>query len=133
MIYSFGTSFFSSWLCYFPHTRYSSYTVSSVCLSYFILAVPMRECLGKPIEHEFPISYNHTEWYLIFVYETHDRNCRSIACQKLTIIITGMVAVKCVHYQLNQYMVVYVIASMHSRKSVLPIRSIFDCACVLCT
>ena len=34
-------------------------------LSYFVLAVPMRECLGKLL-HEFPMSYSHTEWYLPF-------------------------------------------------------------------
>ena len=39
----------------------------SVSLSYFILAVPMRECLGEhSIVHEFPISYSDTEWYFIF-------------------------------------------------------------------
>ena len=34
---------------------------SSVSLSYFILAVPMRQCLGKTLVHEFPMSYSYTE------------------------------------------------------------------------
>ena len=38
---------------------------SFVSLSYFIFPVPMREC-GKTLVHEFPISYSHTEWYLLF-------------------------------------------------------------------
>ena len=38
---------------------------SSITLSYFILAVLLRECLGK---HSCmsPISYNHNEWYFLF-------------------------------------------------------------------
>ena len=38
---------------------------SSVSLSYFILAVPMP-VFGKTLVHEIPISYSHTEWYLLF-------------------------------------------------------------------
>ena len=38
----------------------------SVSLCYFVLAVPMRECLGKTLVHEFPMSYSYTEWYLPF-------------------------------------------------------------------
>ena len=37
----------------------------SVYLSYFILAVPMRECLGKHSCTSSPVPH-HTEWYLIF-------------------------------------------------------------------
>ena len=36
---------------------------SAVSFSYFIRAVPMRECFGKTLVHEFPMSYSHTEWY----------------------------------------------------------------------
>ena len=39
---------------------------SSVSLSYFVLAVPMLECLGKLV-HEFHISPSRTEWYLLFL------------------------------------------------------------------
>ena len=40
---------------------------SSVTLSYFIFGLPKRECLhGRTHVHEFRISYNHTEWYLLF-------------------------------------------------------------------
>ena len=34
---------------------------TSTSLSYFIFAVPMRECLVKTLVHEFIISYSHTE------------------------------------------------------------------------
>ena len=37
---------------------------SSVSLSYFVLAVPMRKCLRKH-SHELPVSYSHTEWYFL--------------------------------------------------------------------
>ena len=39
---------------------------SSVFLSYFVLAIPMRECLGKHSCMSSPISYSHTEWYTFF-------------------------------------------------------------------
>ena len=47
--------FFSYPLCFFPYSRLSS---SSVSLSYFILAIPMRECLGKHscMSSQFPIA-----------------------------------------------------------------------------
>ena len=40
---------------------------SSVSLSYFYFAVPMRAArvFGKILVHEFPISYSHTEWNLL--------------------------------------------------------------------
>ena len=38
---------------------------SSVSLSYFVLAVPMR-VFGKTLVYEFPMSYSHNEWYLPF-------------------------------------------------------------------
>ena len=42
---------------------------SFVSLSYFILAVPMSECLGiKMLMHDFLISYSHTEWLYIYMY-----------------------------------------------------------------
>ena len=39
---------------------------SSVSLSYFVLAVPMRECLRKHSCMGSLMSYSHTEWYLPF-------------------------------------------------------------------
>ena len=39
---------------------------SSVSLSYFILAIPMHECLRKHSFMSSPISYSHTEWNLLF-------------------------------------------------------------------
>ena len=39
----------------------------SVSLSYFVLAVPIRKCLGKQSCTSSPISYSHSEWYLIFL------------------------------------------------------------------
>ena len=38
----------------------------SVSLSCYIIAVSMRECLGKHSCISSPISYSHTVWYLIF-------------------------------------------------------------------
>ena len=38
---------------------------SSVSLSYFVLAVPMRECLGKHSCMSSPFPINHTEWYFL--------------------------------------------------------------------
>ena len=32
----------------------------------FILAVAVRECLGKILLHEFPMFHSHTEWYFLF-------------------------------------------------------------------
>ena len=40
-------------------------STSLVSLSYFILAVPRRECLGKHF-HAFHFSCSHTEWHLLF-------------------------------------------------------------------
>ena len=39
---------------------------SSVYVSCFILAVPMRECSGKHSCMSSSITYGHTEWYLLF-------------------------------------------------------------------
>ena len=39
----------------------------SSSVSYFVLAVTIRECLGKLLHHEFPMSNSHTEWYLDFI------------------------------------------------------------------
>ena len=38
----------------------------SLSLSYSILAVPMRKCLGKHSCMSSYISYSHTGWYLFF-------------------------------------------------------------------
>ena len=51
-------------------TRFVSFRLflpsSPVSLSYIILAVPMRECLGKQSCMSSQIFYSHTEWYLLF-------------------------------------------------------------------
>ena len=60
------------------HTHASLLTFR-LYLSYFVLAVPVPECLGKyscmsarmfgkTLVHEFPISYSHTEWYFLFSF-----------------------------------------------------------------
>ena len=59
MLYAVGTFFFVPALLLSILTPLSLPS-SSVSLSYFILAVCMRECFG------FPMSYSHTEWYLFF-------------------------------------------------------------------
>ena len=43
---------------------------SSVSFSYFILAVPMRECLRKHSCMSSPTSCSHTEWYTFLFRET---------------------------------------------------------------
>ena len=55
------SSFFSARFAYFR--THASFTFFIGLFILFILAVPMRECLGNL---EFPISYSHTEWYLLF-------------------------------------------------------------------
>ena len=60
------------------HTHSSLLTVF-VCLSYFILALPMREYLGKHSCMRSPLP--------CFFAKQHDRSGRSLACQTLTIII----------------------------------------------
>ena len=60
---------------------------SSVSLSYFILAVPMRECFWKTLVHEFPISYSHTKWYLHFWEGKSPCFGRSFAYQNLIILL----------------------------------------------
>ena len=57
-----GLFFCARFASFHTHTSLLS---SSVSLSYFMLAVTMRE-FGKTLVHEFPISYNHPEWYFIF-------------------------------------------------------------------
>ena len=36
-------------------------------VSYFILAVPMHECLGKTLVHEFHIFYCDAKWFFLFL------------------------------------------------------------------
>ena len=61
-----GWDFFISCPLYFPYTHASLRLSSSVSLSCFILAVPIRECLGK---HSCTrsICYRNTEWYFTFL------------------------------------------------------------------
>ena len=54
-------------LCFFPCFAYASLLTIFVCL-----CVLFRSCcshavvFGKTLVHEFPMSYSHTEWYLLF-------------------------------------------------------------------
>ena len=50
------TSFFSCRLCSFPHSRLSYYHLRLFFLSYLILTVPMRECLGKHLCMSSPLT-----------------------------------------------------------------------------
>ena len=58
--------FFSCPLCFFPYSRLSLIT------SFFCFFILFHSCcshaqvFGKLLVHEFPISYSHTEWYLLF-------------------------------------------------------------------
>ena len=61
---------------------------SSVCLSYFILAVPMRGCLGKHsyVSSQFPIAkLNGTSYFLSLVQEKLNMlfSCISLVQEKL--------------------------------------------------
>ena len=58
---------------------------SSFSLCYFILSVPMLECLGKHscMSSLFPIAILNS----IFFVKRHDRNGQRVSCRKLTIII----------------------------------------------
>ena len=49
---------------FYTHTSHLTFFVCFFIL--FRLAVLMRECLRKHFLYEFPISYSHTEWYLLF-------------------------------------------------------------------
>ena len=66
IVFRLGCDTTSGLLLFVPAVLFSILTPlfrvsSSVSLSYFILAVPMCECLGKTLVHEFPVSYSHTE------------------------------------------------------------------------
>ena len=66
-----GTSFIRA-RCTFFHTHASLLSVFAVSLSYFMLAVPMRECLGKHscMSSPFPITIlNGTSSFLSLVQE----------------------------------------------------------------
>ena len=63
-------SFFSFPLYFFRHLRLSSHFLSFVSLSYFILAVPMRECLGKYscMSSRFNIAILNSTYFFPIVY-----------------------------------------------------------------
>ena len=55
----------------------------SVSLSYFIIAIPIRECMfGKIRVHKFSISYSHTEWYFIFFRQCNYKCTMCIRSEK---------------------------------------------------
>ena len=63
--YSCLSRFFFHAHCTYLHTHAALLPSSSVSLSYFIFAVPMRNMrklfpVPKTLVHEFPISYSHT-------------------------------------------------------------------------
>ena len=74
-------------LDFFSHVRFAFFPILtplflpslSVSFSYFILAVPMRECLGKHpcISSTFPIGYSHTEWYVFFFRQRNNYKRRT--------------------------------------------------------
>ena len=68
--------FFSCLLYFFPYSLLSSYF--------------LHLFLGRTLVHEFPISYSHTEWYLIFFTKLDDLLDWRVTCQNLTILIIIM-------------------------------------------
>ena len=77
--------FFLSPLCFCLHSRLSSYL-----LRLFIL---FRSCCSharvfrKTWVHEFPISYSHTEWYLLFFWQCNYKCTMFIRSEKLEIVV----------------------------------------------
>ena len=77
IVFRLGSNRPSELLLFVPAVLFSILTPlfcvsSSVSLSYFILAVPMRECLGKPscMSSPFPIAIlNGTSSFLSLVQE----------------------------------------------------------------
>ena len=68
IVFGLGCDRPSALLLFVPAVLFSILTPlfcvsSSVSLSYFVLAFPMRR---KTLVHVFPMSYSHTEWYLPF-------------------------------------------------------------------
>ena len=57
--------FCSCLICFFPYSRLSSYLLRLFLYLISFLLFPAR-VFGKTLVHEFPISYSHTEWYLLF-------------------------------------------------------------------
>ena len=58
--------FFRARSAFFPYSRLSSYLLHLfLCLISFLLFI--LRVFGKTLVHGFPISYCHTEWYLIFL------------------------------------------------------------------
>ena len=55
-----------------------------VMVYYYYSCCSYSGVFGKTLVHEFPISYSHTEWYLLF---SRNDMIEMVACQKLTIII----------------------------------------------
>ena len=74
---------------YYFRARFTSFHAHASLLTFFSLFhshFSNARVFGKTLVHEFPISYSYTECYLLFLAK-HGRNCRRVACQKLTIII----------------------------------------------
>ena len=52
--------------CFTSFHTHASLLTFFVCLSYFILAVCIRECLGKHSRMSSPFTIAIHEWYLLF-------------------------------------------------------------------
>ena len=77
MWYSVGTSFVRA--CFASFHSHSSLLTIFVCLIVLFRSCCSRAWVfGKTLVHEFPMSYSHTEWYLLFFAR---RNSRSFVYQ----------------------------------------------------
>ena len=70
--------------CFFRASFSSFRTQASILdffsfLSYFVPSVSMRECLFTLL-HEFHISHNHTEWYVLLSDSSARRAQKRIRC-----------------------------------------------------
>ena len=71
IVFRLGCDRPSGLLLFVPAVLFSILTPSSVSWSYFILAVPMRECLGKHscMSSQFPIAILNGTSFLYLVQE----------------------------------------------------------------
>ena len=57
--------FFPARFVFFPYSRLSSY-LRRLFLYFILFCCSHAQVCGKTLVHEFPISYSHTDWYLLF-------------------------------------------------------------------
>ena len=79
----------NGWNGTFFRTRFASFHTHAFLLAVFVCFFILfhsfssqARVFGKTLAHEFPISYSHTKWYLLFLRN----NGRRVVGQKLTII-----------------------------------------------